>query len=175
MTYPHILARAMTTQRLRHVKGEIRALGVAAGRVDDATVVVGAVYRGSLWLDGVLKATTRAADLTDAIVDMIRASPHFGQIRVVLIDGEGMPRGSVVSMERLYTGTGKPAIILHPRGGDARFTWRRGGDAVDFGAVGVSRWTAEEVLKTTSTDGLVPEALRVAHMVLSAAAAIEHA
>ena len=75
----------MTAQRLRQVKREIRVLGVAASRVGEDSIVVGVVYRGSLWLDGVMKTTTREADLTDALIGLVKGSPHYGQIRVILL------------------------------------------------------------------------------------------
>jgi len=158
----------MTTQRLRHVKAEIRVLGVAAGRVGEDSIVVGVVYRGGLWLDGVLKARTHGADLTDALIGMVKGSPHSGQIRVIILNQDGMPPDSVVKIERLHAETNKPVIMLTPKGENAPFTWKRGGESVGFYALGLSRWTAEEVLKRASVDGPIPEALRVADMALSA-------
>ncbi len=165
----------MTTQRLRSVKREIRVLGVAAGRVGEDSIIVGVVYRGSRWLDGVMKAAARGADLTDALIGMVKGSPHSGQIRVILLSRDKMPPDAVVSIERLHAETDKPTIMLHPKGPNesTQFTWKRGGESVGFSAVGVSRWTAEEVLQTASGDSLVPEALRVADMTLSALLATE--
>ena len=165
----------MTTQRLRHVKREIRVFGVAVGQVGEKRIIVGIVYRGSLWLDGVLKAATQSADLTDAIIDMIKRSPHFGQIRVILLSVDRMPPEAVVSIERLYAETNKPIIMLHPEGseGNPLHSWKRGGESIGFSALGMSRWTAEKVLQTASGDSLIPEALRVADMALFALLATE--
>lgn len=163
----------MTTQRLRQVKREIRVLGVAASRVGEDSIVVGVVYRGSLWLDGVMKTTTREADLTDALIGLVKGSPHYGQIRVILLSKDKMPPYAILAIERLHAETNKPVIMLSTSRENTTFTRKREGESVGFSASGLSRWTAEEVLQTTSVDSLTPEALRVADMILSALLATE--
>ncbi len=73
----------MATQRLRQIKKEIRVLGVAARRDPGAYTIIGVVYRGSLWLDGVLKTHSKGADITEPIAEMLKRSPHSGQVRVI--------------------------------------------------------------------------------------------
>ncbi len=160
----------MAPQRLRHVKREIRVFGVAARREDLGYLIVGIVFRGSLWLDGVLKATSSSADLTDAIAEMLRGSPHSGQVRVILLNRDMLPGEASVSIEKLSDETGKPVIILGAAssGGEKTYTLVRGDDAVEYSTTGLGRWTAEGVLKAATREGIVPEALRVAALTLSA-------
>ncbi|HIH88078.1 TPA: DUF99 family protein [Candidatus Bathyarchaeota archaeon] len=156
----------MAPQRLRQIKREIRVLGVAVGRNQTGSTIVGAVYRGSLWLDGVLRAHNQDTDATQAIADMIADSPHAGQIRVILLSRDRLD-GATVSTPELHAKTGKPVIMLGENRGTT-FMWKNGGEDVAFSAEGLGRWSAEGVLKASTREGVTPEALRVAALTLSA-------
>jgi endonuclease V-like protein UPF0215 family len=157
----------LASQRLRQTKREIRVLGIAVGSNPRGFDVIGVVYRGALWLDGVLRAHSGDNDLTQAIADMVMSSPHSGQIRIILLSEANMPVGTRVSMEVLHARTGKPVIFLWKEEGSA-FYWRRGGEKVAFSAAGLGRWSAESVLKVATRGEVTPEALRVAALTLSA-------
>ncbi len=154
----------MAPQRLRQIKREIRVLGIAVGRDQTGFTIVGAVYRGSLWLDGVLRAHSEGNDLTQAITDMLAGSPHSGQVRVILLSHDNLERATVSATE-LYAKTGKPVILL---GDTEGFTWRNEGKDVAFSVEGLGRWSAEGVLKASTRESVTPEALRVAALTLSA-------
>jgi len=74
------------------IKREIRVLGISCARPhprpESPTQVVGVVYRGNRWLEGVMRTTIRssAADLTPGIAKMVADSPHFPQVRVIALD-----------------------------------------------------------------------------------------
>jgi endonuclease V-like protein UPF0215 family len=154
----------LKTVRIRHIKKEIRLLGLAAGRVGDTYAVVGVVFRGGLAVDGVLSRVSESPDLATAAVDMIRESVHFNQIRVAAVDVDGLPLGSSMDLDALASGTGKPVLGLTRDGGeiDERHMFRWRGYSVE--CVGLRRRDAEGILDVCSLDG-VPEALRVASMV----------
>ncbi len=182
------------------MKPEIRVLGLDDGMFvphSQAQVhVVGVVFRGGYWLDGVM--STRIAvdglDSTTKISRMIRNSPHFGQLRVVLLNGVTFAGFNVVDMKALYAKTGLPILAVTSRKPDlakvqsalknlpdSEERWRailnageifpvitrKGKLPVYVEAVGVSRERAEEVLKLTATHSRLPEPLRVAHLVAS--------
>jgi endonuclease V-like protein UPF0215 family len=155
----------LATQRLRQIKREIRVLGVAAGHGRNGFMIVGAVYRGNLWLDGILKAHSESGDITPAIVNMLTNSPHSGQVRVIILSHDNLPAGATISPAALYAGTGKPVIIL---GDPERFKWKKGGEETSFSAEGLGRWSAEGALNASTRGGTTPEALRVAALTLSA-------
>ena len=157
----------MASQRLRHIKKEIRVLGVAARHSSRGYTIVGVIYRGNLWLDGVLKAHSEEADITDTLVHMLVDSPHLGQVRVIIMSGENLPTGVSVSTRELSAKTGKPVILMNDTV-EATFTWHKGDQKATFSAVGLSRWSAEEVLKASTHEGVTPEALRLAALTLSA-------
>lgn len=156
----------MAPQRIRQVKREIRVLGVAVGRDLTGFSIVGAVYRGRLWLDGVLRAHSPDADVTQAITDMIAESPHMGQIRVILLSQDTLD-GATVSTPEIHEKTGKSVIMLGDTRGSS-LMWNNGGEDAAYSVEGLGRWSAENVLKASTREEVTPEALRVASLILSA-------
>jgi endonuclease V-like protein UPF0215 family len=162
--------------RIRQVKKEIRVLGVAAAGHDGSTRVVGVVFRGARWLDGVLSATSKGADLTHTIVEMVNGSPHRKQVRVIMLHAGLVPGGTKIDPMRIFSEVSKPVIILgaeNPGGAPSDpntgyFTWGRGADAVEVSYTGVREGDARAVLNASTRAGSTPEALRVASLILGA-------
>jgi len=79
--------------KIRYVKPEIRMLGIDDGSFQPHTKgmvdVVGVVFRGGYWLDGVMRTEVEidGTDATDKIASMIMNSPHYEQLRVVVLNG----------------------------------------------------------------------------------------
>jgi endonuclease V-like protein UPF0215 family len=161
---------------LREVKKEIRVLGIAAKvRPDSATYIVGVVYRGRLYLDGVMRTSANEPDVTGEVASMIDESPHRPQIRVILLDRATLHDGVKIDPIGLSDSLSKPVLALnwgkieapgeeHVQG----FTDRRGDTGTPVLSVGLNRDTAARVLKTASSAGGPPEALRVAEIIVSA-------
>jgi len=162
--------------RIRQVKKEIRVLGVAAAVHDGSTRVVGVVFRGARWLDGVLSATSKDADLTRMIVEMINGSPHRKQVRVMMFQAEMIPKGVKIDTIKISSETSKPVIILGAKGlggvqadpNTGYFTWGKGADAAEVTYMRLSERDAEAVLRVSTRAGSTPEALRVASLILGA-------
>jgi len=157
--------------KIRQVKREIRVLGIAAGRVADSFQAVGVVFRGSLWIDGVLRTVSSEADLTEGLIGMVDGSPHNPQIRVILLHEAFIPAGASIDPFRLAVGCGKPVISLsqdertaEPGSQAESFPWGDGEDVWAL-AVGLRRRDAEGVLRVSTRVGAMPEALRVAGLV----------
>jgi len=157
----------LAPQRLRQIKKEIRVLGVAARHSSRGYTIVGVVYRGNLWLDGVLKAYSEEADITNALAQRLIDSSHSGQVRIIILSRENLPTEVRVSAGELSAKTGKPVILM----GDTvetTSTWHKGDEKATFSAVGLSRWSAEGILRASTREGVTPEALRLAALTLSA-------
>ncbi len=190
----------MSHRSIRIVKPEIRVLGVDDGKFvphsKTKVPVVGVVFRGGYWLEGVM--STRIAvdgfDSTAQISSMIKQSPHIGQLRVVMLNGVTFAGFNVVDMKALNDETGLPVVAVTARKPDLfkvqlalenlpdseerwkailnsgkifPVTTRKGKLPVYVEAVGISEERAEEVLKLTATRSRLPEPLRVAHLVAS--------
>ena len=182
-------------QRSFHVKDEVRVLGIDdSALVGDRILVVGAFFRGGDWLDGVMTSyiSRDGMDATASIVDMVRKSKHFQQIRIIMLDGVTYGGFNPVDIVRLYEDTGIPVVVLmrkYPDFGqiekalshfsdiDERLDIiRRAGRITEVGSddgsnpiyiqcSGIGVGDAARIVSLTSTHSKVPEPLRVAHLI----------
>ncbi len=188
----------MVTRRFRALKPEIRVLGVDDGvfkpRTRGSVPVVGIVFRGGYWLDGVMHTRIKidGLDATDRIASMINRSPHRRQLGVTVLDGVTFAGFNVVNINELGDSTGIPVIAVTREKPDfgrihaalrnlsdseARWAALTSGGPVYYSSVrgrgvfmqlsGVSEEDAGRILKLVSTRSVIPEALRVAHLVAS--------
>jgi len=188
------------TVKFRQVKPEIRVLGVDDGDFIPHTKglvnVVGVVYRGGYWLDGVMRTQVGVdgMDATEKIAVMIASSPHYDQLRVVVLDGVTFAGFNVVDIKELFKKVKLPIITITrekpnmeeirralenlPRfeerweamknaGKTIEVHVREGENPVYMQIAGISEKDAEKIVKNTSTRSNVPEALRVAHIIAS--------
>jgi endonuclease V-like protein UPF0215 family len=185
---------------LRGIKPEIRVLGIDDGKFafhsKGQVLVVGVVFRGGYWLDGVMssQATVDGFDANENIGNMITKSPHFRQLRVVMLNGITFGGFNVVDIKALNELTGLPVIAVSERkpnlekihlalqhlpcceerwravleGGEIFSVVTRGVNGRIFvETAGISKDLVLEVLKLTSTRSKIPEPLRVAHLIAS--------
>ncbi len=176
---------------IREVKPEIRILGVTGCLFQDEVKIIGAVCRGKRSLDGVLMASLsgNALEATDAVVTMVRESPHFEQIRALILDGVLMADALPVDIKRLREVLGLPVIAFLDRDieveellqQDARFTEKLSiarrvgrsfrcqleGKVARVYLGGVTAKKAREILAKTARNGL-PEAIRVVRILARA-------
>lgn len=186
--------------KIRSVKPEIRILGIDDGVFTPHTRgnvnVIGVVFRGGYWLDGVMRTQVEidGMDATKKIASMIAESPHYDQLRIVMLNGVTMAGFNVVDIEKLRKNVKLPVIGVtrdKPNFSDIRKAlqnlpqsekrWkaiekagkmmkvytRSGEEPVYAHVAGISEEDAKTILKSTSTRSNIPEALRVAHLVAS--------
>ncbi|TEU05697.1 DUF99 family protein [Candidatus Bathyarchaeota archaeon] len=186
--------------KIRRVKPEIRVLGVDDGvfvpHSKGVATVVGVVYRGGYWLDGVMRTEVEidGMDATEKIASMITTSPHYDQLRVVMLNGVTFAGFNMVDIKKLFERVRLPVITVtreKPDLDDIRRALRNlpeyenrleamenagklievhtrdAEQAVYVQIVGISEKDAEKILKSTSTRSNIPEALRVAHIIAS--------
>jgi endonuclease V-like protein UPF0215 family len=190
----------LNRKSFRVIKPEIRVLGVDDGaftpHVEGQVVVVGVVFRGGYWLDGVMhtEIAVDGFDATDKISSMITSSPHYKQLRVIMLNGITFAGFNIVDVKKLYKTTKLPVITVTREKPDlediykalqnlshSEERWRailNAGETIEVStrnakakvymqAAGVSRESAQKILRLTSTRSNIPEALRVAHLVAS--------
>jgi endonuclease V-like protein UPF0215 family len=182
------------------VKPEIRVLGVDDGgfapRTRDQVLVVGVVFRGGYWLDGVMhtEIVVDGFDATQKISVMVTGSSHYPQLRVVMLNGITFAGFNVVDIKELNAKTELPVIaVTRQKPNLARIhealqnlpesekRWKAVLNAGDLSEIptrnerekiylhvaGISLNDAERIVRLTSTRSNIPEALRVAHLVAS--------
>ena len=188
------------TVKIRRVKPEIRVLGIDDGvfipHSKGVATVVGVVYRGGYWLDGAMRTEVKidGMDATEKIASMITSSPHYDQLRVVMLNGVTFAGFNVVDIKKLFERVHLPVITVtreKPDFDDIRRALRNLSEyekrleamenagkiievctrdaeqAVYVQIAGISEKDAEKILKSTSTRSNIPEALRVAHIIAS--------
>jgi len=197
----------MSTSKRRHkenairgVKPEIRVLGIDDGvfvpHSKGLADVVGVVFRGGYWLDGFMhtKVQVDGMDATRQLAKMITKSPHYPQLRVIMLNGVTLAGFNVVDITELYERLKLPVIAVtrdKPNLKDIRRAlqnlpeamkrWktvekagkiievrtREGEEPIYIHAIGILEETARIILKNTSTRSNIPEPLRVAHIIAS--------
>ena len=83
-----------------HVKGQV--------------LVIGVVFRGGYWLDGVMhtEIAVDGFDSTDKISSMITSSPHYKQLRVVMLNGITFAGFNIVDVKKLNMATKLPIVTV---------------------------------------------------------------
>ncbi|MBO3802707.1 MAG: DUF99 family protein [Candidatus Brockarchaeota archaeon] len=196
----------MASPKARGIKREIRVIGIDDGPFDPERdrncVLVGAVYRGNISLEGVETEVIEVdgMDATDKIVKMVTGSKHMGQLRTVMLSGITYAGFNVADPYEVSKRTGLPVIVMIEKEPDIerikkalqnlpdyKARWqiiRKAGKPLPLRVqprrrplyvqpVNISLERAKEVIEITRSRSAVPEPLRVAHLISSAMAALD--
>ena len=175
------------------IKKEIRVLGI-----DDApfnkfkrgkVLVVGAVYRGGSFLDGILstKVNVDGNNATEKIIEMINKCKFKPQLQCIFLDGIAVGGFNVIDVKELNKKTRIPVIIIIRRNPNLKKIKEtlirinkknkiklieKAGSVVPVGKIyiqltGLSIEKAKEILKIVCTRSLIPEPIRIAHLIAS--------
>lgn len=180
------------------MKPEVRTVGFDDGPFgfDDGTVpVVGVVARGAGYVEGVLhdEVAVDGTDATETLAGALRGSRHLDGLAAVLVDGVALGGFNVVDLTALHEAVDTPVVSV-ARGAPDREAIRDALQAhfddwedrleviddhwprpveVDQGtlsvhAVGLPEDEVPALLARTTARGLLPEPLRLAHLVSAA-------
>jgi len=157
-------------------------------------MIIGAVFRGGEWLDGVLRSeiTRDGMDGTDVIIEMVTSTKHYDQIRVIMLDGVTYGGFNPIDIVRIYEETGLPVIvimracpdfekieaalenltqakerleIIRRAGNISRVVTKDASNPIYIQCVGIDRRDARRIVQLSSTRSNVPEPIRVAHLI----------
>ncbi|MFQ5761489.1 MAG: DUF99 family protein [Candidatus Bathyarchaeia archaeon] len=170
----------MTVVTFRTIKPEIRILGIHDGaplpKGDKRVHIVGVVMRGGLWLDGVLRTwiTRDGDDATQNITAAVGASPHMGQLRVILLPNHALGGLNVIDTTLLWKKLRKPVIVFLRGKMLTKKTPRRYEESLSKVSInrqpayiatqGITIEDAARILEICTTSGPTPEPLRVARL-----------
>jgi len=186
--------------QIREVKPEIRVLGIDDGvfqpHSKELVDVVGVVFRGGYWLDGFMHTRVQVdgMDATEKLATMITSSPHYPQLRAVMLNGVTLAGFNIVDIQELCEKVKLPIIAvtrdkpnledikralqnlpetarrwkaIQKAGKMVKVHTREGEEPLYVHIAGMPEETAKRVLISTSTRSNIPEALRVAHIIAS--------
>lgn len=183
-------------KEFRKIKRELRILGIDDSPHDKhkkgTVLVVGTVFRGGEWLDGVLSTKIRVdgMDATKKIIEMIKNTRHSSQLRVAMLDGITFGGMNMADISKIYKETRLPVIVVSRKMPDFRRIDRALNNFKDkpkrvkcmehagpvskvavgkhnlyIQTAGISIEKAAEVLRVSCTRGNIPEPLRSAHLI----------
>lgn len=154
----------MPITRIRHVKKEIRLLGISFLTRNNGLQVVAIVFKGNQALNGTLTSFFRNKDITIETGKMIIDSKHYNQIRVVLFNKNTIPRNFILKPYKLFELTEKPVLCLcKDKNIDDRFMFNWNSWVIY--SAGLGKNDAIKVLNASIRKSKYPEVLRVAELV----------
>ena len=178
-----------------HIKPEIRILGIDdSALLSNSIMIIGAIFRGGEWLDGVLRSeiTRDGMDATDVIIKMVTSTKHYGQIRVIMLDGVTYGGFNPVDIVRIHEETKLPVIVIMRACPDfekikaalknltkpnerfeiilragriTRVVTKDVSNPIYIQCAGIDSEDAHRIVQLSSTRSNVPEPLRVAHLI----------
>jgi len=179
------------------MKDEIRVLGIDDSPFtfdDKYSTVIGVVMRGSSYVECVLSdiASVDGDDATSACINMINNSRHKNQLKAMLLDGIALGGFNIVDIAQVYDKTGLPVITVtrdepdfnqieaalksNFKDWENRLNLMKKGELhrvktsynpIFVKSVGLTIDEAKEIIKLSTIRGVVPEPIRVAHLIAS--------
>jgi endonuclease V-like protein UPF0215 family len=179
------------------MKRQIRILGIDDAPFtfsEKYSAVIGVVMRGGEYLESVLhsQVTIDGTEATAICTEMIQHTRHRKQLKVAMLDGVCLGGFNVVDISEVYEVTGLPmmtitrdkpdfedikqALRTHFKDWEARWKVIRKGtlhkvptshNPIFIKYVGLSLLEAKEIINVSTIRGVIPEPVRVAHLIAS--------
>jgi len=179
------------------MKQQIRLLGIDDSPFtfsDKYGVVIGVVMRGGEYLECVLRSQVSidGNDATAVCKEMVENTRHKKQLKAVLLDGIVLGGFNVVDIMELHNDTTLPVITITrdkpdfekiKRALQKNFKdWKRrwtmiskgelhevktGHNPIYVKCVGINIDETKEIIKLSTIRGVIPEPIRVAHLIAS--------
>lgn len=161
---------------------------------DESTYLIGVVFRGGSYIEGVLKSMVEVDgdDSTDQIIGLVKGTRHKGHLRVLMLSGITFGGLNIVDIDRLWQETGLPVIIVTRKMPDmermkkaltrVRNTQEKLKRLLSAGPLekveldggslliqwkGLTMDDAKKIVRLSIIRGLLPEPIRVAHIIAS--------
>jgi len=173
------------------MKKEIRVMGIDDSPFDKFssrnTSVIATIFRGGSWLDGVLstKVSVDGNNSTSKLIEMINKCKFKPQLQAILLDGIALGGFNIIDIKELNKKTGIPVIVVIRKMPDIATIHKvlvkinkkhkiklldKAGVPLKVGKIfvqfkGINLEDVKEVLRITCTRSLIPEPIRVAHLI----------
>jgi endonuclease V-like protein UPF0215 family len=172
-------------------KKEVRTLGIDDSPfrkfTKSNTLIIGTIFRGGTLLDGILSTKVRidGNNSTKKLIKMINKSKFKKQIRCILLNGIAVGGFNIVDIKELNQKTKIPVLAVIRKYTDFKKIEetlkkinkgpkykliQKAGPVEKVGKIyiqrkGISLEKAKALLKLTCTRSLIPEPIRVAHLI----------
>ena len=179
------------------MKKQIRILGIDDAPFtfnQKSVAVIGVVMRGGEYLECVLRTqvTIDGEEATRICIDMITNTKHKKQLKAVMLDGISLGGFNVVDITKIYNETQIPVLTITRDKPDFEkikkalqnhfSDWKLRWTVMNYGelyqiqtshsplymkCVGISLEEAKELIKLSTIRGVLPEPIRIAHLIAS--------
>ena len=175
------------------VKKEIRVIGIDDSPFDKfkdkKILVVGVVMRGGLFVDGILsaKVDVDGTNATDKIIKMINKCKFKPQLQCIFLNGIAVAGFNVIDIQRLSKKTKIPVVVVIRTNPDIEKIKNtlikikqkkkiklieKAGKVIQIDNIfvqltGIDLEQARKILKIVCTRSLIPEPIRLAHLIAS--------
>tara|TARA_Y100000310_G_C20599710_1_gene772367 strand:+ start:861 stop:1424 length:564 start_codon:yes stop_codon:yes gene_type:complete len=175
------------------VKKEIRVIGVDDSPFNKfkkgKVLIIATIFRGGSFIDGVLSTNVNADgnDSTTKLIAMINRCKFKPQLQCILLDGIAFGGFNIIDIQELNKKTKIPVIVIIRRQPNFKKIFRtlkklkkeskikliqKAGQVTKVGKIfiqtkGLTLQKAKQILKLTCTRSLIPEPIRVAHLIAS--------
>lgn len=188
----------MNKKKIQVIKNEIKIIGI-----DDApftpkssgvTRIFGIITRGSSIIEGIVQnfVDIDGDDGTEKVIEMVKKSRHFKQIRVIMLSGITVGGFNVLDINQIHEKTQKPVIVVVEKEPDfisirdALFKLPNGekkwkiieknkevreietlanSKPIYYQFVGINPDNAEKIIKLSVNISRIPEPVRIAHLI----------
>jgi endonuclease V-like protein UPF0215 family len=161
---------------------------------DETADLIGVVFRGGSYLEGVLKSeiVVDGDDASERIIEMVKKTRHKGHLRVLMLSGITFGGLNIADIDMLHEETGLAVIIVtrkfpdlpamkkaitNVKNHDAKIKRLLAagdlheielkGKTIVVQIRGISLIDAREIILRSTVRGLIPEPIRVAHIIAS--------
>lgn len=179
------------------VKEHIRVMGIDDAPFqfrDNKTLVAAVVVRTPSYVESVLstEVDVDGTDSTEKLLDLIGRSRHRDQLKVIMLDGAALGGFNVIDVELLFSKCSIPIITItrdlpdfdsikdalkkHFEDWQNRWELISRGNLIEVKTLhtpiyikitGISESLARELIKLTTIRGVLPEPIRLAHLIAS--------
>lgn len=175
------------------LKKETRVIGIDDSpfdkKVKGETLVIGTIFRGGSSLDGIVstKVHIDGDNATERIIDMIHKCKWKSQLQCIFLDGIAFGGFNIIDIHEVNKKTNLPVIVVirhMPDRGNIMKTLKKIGmdekiklieqagevkkvNSVFIQHAGIDVKGAKDFLKLCCTHSLIPEPVRVSHMIAS--------
>ena len=180
------------------MKDQIRILGIDDGPFkfkQKSVIVIGVIIRAPNYIEGVCqtKVTVDGNDANKILEKLVNNSNYKDQLRMIMLDGVALGGFNVVDIEKLYQATGIPAVTItrsEPNMNLIKNTlkshfpdWKERWKAIDnlelvklhtnynpifIKFIGLSKSEIVRLIRITTVRGVLPEPIRIAHLIATA-------
>ena len=182
---------------LLKMKNQIRILGIDDSPFtfnDKYGIIIGVVMRGGEYIECVLRERVLidGDDATHVLIGMVKNTRHRKQLKAILLDGIALGGFNVVDIDKAYKETGIPIITVTRDKPDFEKIkkalkqnfqdWEQRWNLINQGELlrvrtkhkpifvkcsGIDLEEAKEIINISTIRGVIPEPIRVAHIIAS--------